>query len=159
MLHLQAALVTAALGSDPDDHLNEADEQVARLQHADSDNALLRNSTFNATNVILWRMSAAMEQREPGRVLEIAPILDPHTIPAEGRRAQYFVEIGRAHALRRDYRNSLHALLRAEHIAPQQVRGMSHVRELVGHMMRTARRDLTSGDLGRLAKRVGAVPA
>ncbi|WP_039798808.1 helix-turn-helix domain-containing protein [Nocardia araoensis] len=159
MLHLQAALVTAALGGDPTDHLNEADEQVSRLRHADLDNALLRNPTFDAANVTLWRMSAAMEQREPGQVLQLAPTLDPHTIPAEGRRAQYFVEIGRAHALRRDYHNSLHALLRAEHIAPQQVRGMTHVRELVGHMMRTAHRNLTTGDLGRLAKRIGAVPA
>ncbi|WP_280248568.1 hypothetical protein [Nocardia abscessus] len=159
MLHLQAALVTAALGGDPADHLNEADEQVAQLQHATPDPALLRNPTFNATNVTLWRMSAAMERREPGRVLELALTLNPETIPAEGRRAQYFVEIGRAHALRRDYRSSLHALLRAEHIAPQQIRGMTHVRELVGHMMRTARRDLTTGDLGRLAKRIGAVPA
>ncbi|MEV6255425.1 helix-turn-helix domain-containing protein [Nocardia sp. NPDC051911] len=159
MLHLQAALVTAALGGDPADHLNEADEQVARLEHADANNTLLRNPTFDATNVILWRMSAAMEKREPGRVLELAPTLDPQTIPAEGRRAQYFVEIGRAHALRRDYHNSLHALLRAEHIAPQQVRGMTHVRELVGHMMRTAHRNLTTGDLGRLAKRIGAVPS
>ncbi|WP_280257949.1 helix-turn-helix domain-containing protein, partial [Nocardia abscessus] len=159
MLHLQAALVTAALGGDPADHLNEADEQVAQLQHATPDPALLRNPTFDATNVTLWRMSAAMERREPGQVLELAPTLNPETIPAEGRRAQYFVEIGRAHALRRDYRNSLHALLRAEHIAPQQIRGMTHVRELVGHMMRTARRDLTTGDLGRLAKRIGAVPA
>ncbi|WP_063017790.1 helix-turn-helix domain-containing protein [Nocardia niwae] len=158
MLHLQAALVTAALGSDPADHLNEADEQVARLEHADAANALLRNPTFDATNVILWRMSAAIEQREPGQVLQLAPTLNPHTIPAEGRRAQYFVEIGRAHALRRDYRNCLHALLHAEHIAPQQVRGMTHVRELVTHMMRTAHRNLTTGDLGRLAKRIGAVP-
>ncbi|WP_330229860.1 helix-turn-helix domain-containing protein [Nocardia sp. NBC_00508] len=159
MLHLQAALVTAALGGDPTDHLDEADEQVARLEQAGPDSTLLRNPTFDAANVTLWRMSAAMERREPGQVLELAPTLAPETIAAEGRRAQYFVEIGRAHALRRDYRSSLHALLRAEHIAPQQVRGMTHVRELVGHMMRSARRDLTTGDLGRLAKRIGAVPA
>ncbi|WP_159926137.1 MULTISPECIES: helix-turn-helix domain-containing protein [Nocardia] len=158
MLHLQAALVTAALGGDPGDHLDEARQQVTRLAQVPPETATLRNPTFDAANVTLWQMSAAMERREPGQVLELAPTLDPQTIPAEGRRAQYFVEIGRAHALRRDYRNSLHALLRAEHIAPQQIRGMTHVRELVGHMMRTARRDLTTGDLGRLAKRIGAVP-
>jgi hypothetical protein len=61
--------------------------------------------------------------------------------------------------MQRNYRDSLHALLRAEHAAPQHVRTMVHVRELVGHMMRTARRDLTTGDLGRLAQRVGVVPA
>ncbi|MGO4615292.1 helix-turn-helix domain-containing protein [Nocardia sp. 2YAB30] len=159
MLHLQAALATAALGGDPATHLDEASEQVDRLERSATGASILRNPTFGAANVTLWRMSAAMERREPDQVLELAPTLAPETIAAEGRRAQYFVEIGRAHALRRDYRQSLHALLRAEHAAPQQVRGMSHVRELVGHMMRTARRELTTGDLGRLAKRVGAVPA
>ncbi|WP_281879133.1 helix-turn-helix domain-containing protein [Nocardia sputorum] len=158
MLHLQAALVTAALGGDPADHLNEASQQVTRLDHVPPETATLRNPTFDATNVILWRMSAAMEQREPGQVLQLASTLNPRTIPAQGRRAQYFVEIGRAHALRRDHRNCLHALLHAEHIAPQQIRGMTHVRELVTHMMRTAHRNLTTGDLGRLAKRIGAIP-
>ncbi|WP_406268942.1 hypothetical protein OH799_25500 [Nocardia sp. NBC_00881] len=42
--------------------------------------------------------------------------------------------------------------------ARQHVRNMVHVRELVGNMMRSARRDLTRGDLGRLAQRVGVVP-
>ncbi|TLF53236.1 hypothetical protein [Nocardia cyriacigeorgica] len=60
--------------------------------------------------------------------------------------------------MKRDYRSSLYALLRAEHTAPQHVRNMTHVRELVGHMMRTARRDLTTGELGKLAQRVGVVP-
>ncbi|MFD0362685.1 hypothetical protein ACFQZZ_14670 [Nocardia sp. GCM10030253] len=83
----------------------------------------------------------------------------PDDLPNEGRRAQYFVEIGKAHAMQKNYRESLYALLRAEHAAPQHVRTMSPVRELVGHMMRTARRDLTTGDLGRLAQRVGAVPS
>ncbi|MFC9963970.1 helix-turn-helix domain-containing protein [Nocardia ignorata] len=159
MLHLQASLVTAALGGDPGPHLDEAAEQAARLAEAAPGTSILRNPTFGPANVTLWRMSAAMERREPGRVLDLAPRLTPEQLPAEGRRAQYFVEIGRAHAQQRDYRASLHALLRAEHAAPQHVRNMTHVRELVGHMMRSARRDLTAGELGRLAQRVGAVPA
>ncbi|MFQ6331214.1 helix-turn-helix domain-containing protein [Nocardia sp. CWNU-33] len=157
-LHLQAGLVSAALGTDPTPHLDEADEQVARLQHAKKGSSILRNPTFGASNVTLWRMSAAMELREPEQVLKLAPCLAPETIKAPGRRAQYFVEIGRAHAQRRHYRESLNSILRAEYIAPQQVRGMNHVRELVGHMMRSARRDLATGDLGRLAQRVGVVP-
>ncbi|RDI55265.1 transcriptional regulator with XRE-family HTH domain [Nocardia mexicana] len=159
MLHLQSSLVTAALGGDPGPHLDEAAGQAARLAQASPGESILRNPTFGPANVQLWRMSAAMEQHEAGQVLALAPALDPNALPAEGRRAQYFVEIGRAHALQRDYRASLHALLRAEHIAPQHVRNMNHVRELVGYMMRKARRDLTTGDLGRLAQRVGAVPA
>ncbi|MEV0029277.1 hypothetical protein [Nocardia sp. NPDC050793] len=158
MLHLQASLVTAALGGDPEPHLTEAVEQAGRLMSAEPGTSIVRNLTFRPANVTLWRMSAAMERREPGEVLKLAPLLSPGDLPAEGRRAQYFVEIGRAHAMQRSYRESLHALLRAEHVAPQHVRNMTHVRELVGHMMRKARRDLTTGDLGRFAQRVGATP-
>lgn len=159
MLHLQASLVVAALCGDPEPHLDEAAEQAGRLADARPGTSMLRNPTFGTANVTLWRMSAAMERREPGQVLALAPGLSPDDLPAGGRRAQYFVEIGRAHAMQCNYRNSLYALLRAEHAAPQHVRNMVHVRELVGHMMRSARRDLTTGDLGRLAQRVGVVPA
>ena len=158
MLHLQASLVTAAMGGDPEPHLTEAAKTAGRLADAPAGTSILRNPTFGPANVQLWRMSAAMERREPGQVLALAPTLTPDALPAEGRRAQYFVEIGRAHAMKRDYQGSLYALLRAEHAAPQHVRNMTHVRELVGHMMRTARRDLTTGDLGKLAQRVGVVP-
>ncbi|MFI5782386.1 helix-turn-helix domain-containing protein [Nocardia sp. NPDC051570] len=159
MLHLQASLVTAAMGGDPEPHLAAAAEQADRLPHAEPGTSILRNPTFGKANVALWRMSAAMERREPGQVLRLAPTLSPAELPAEGRRAQYFVEIGRAYAMQRNYRDSLYALLRAEHAAPQHVRNMTHVRELVGHMMRSARSELTTGELGRLAQRVGAVPA
>ncbi|WP_169811156.1 helix-turn-helix domain-containing protein [Nocardia amamiensis] len=159
MLHLQASMVAATMGGDPEPHLQEAAEQAGRLAHAASNTSVARNESFGPANVALWRMSAAMERRDPSEVLELAPQLSPDDLPNEGRRAQYFVEIGRAHAMRRNYRESLYALLRAEHAAPQHVRSMTHVRELVGHMMRRARRDLTMGELGRLAKRVGVVPA
>lgn len=159
MLHLQGSIVAATMGSDPEPHLAEAAEQAGRLTEAHASTSVARNESFGPANVALWQMSAAIEQREAGRVLELAPGLDPAELPNEGRKAQYFVEVGRAHAMRRNYRESLYALLRAEHAAPQHVRTLTPVRELVGHMMRSARRDLTSGDLGKLAQRVGVVPA
>ncbi|WP_328435734.1 helix-turn-helix domain-containing protein [Nocardia puris] len=157
MLHLQGSIVAATMGSDPEPHLAEAAEQAGRLAEATPSTSTARNESFGPANVALWRMSAAMERREPGEVLAIAPTLTPSELPNEGRKAQYFVEIGRAHAMQRDYRDALYALLRAEHTAPQHVRTMAPVREVVGFMLRTARRDLTTGDLGRLAQRVGVV--
>ncbi|MEV0361921.1 helix-turn-helix domain-containing protein [Nocardia fusca] len=157
MLRLQAGLATAAMGSDPTAHFDEAAEQATRRAHAAPNTSLLSDPTFGPANVTLWRMSAAMERRDADQVLALAPQLSPSDLPSEGRRAQYFVEIGRARAVRRNYRGSLHALLHAEHSAPQKVRNMTHARELVGHMMRSARRDLTSGELGRLAQRIGVV--
>ncbi len=159
MLHLQASIVVATMGVDPEPHLTEAAEQAGRLASAMPNTSVARNESFGLANVALWRMSAAMERREPGEVLGLAPTLSPDDLPNEGRRAQYFVEIGKAHAMRKNHRESLYALLRAEHAAPQHVRTMPPVRELVGHMMRTAKRDLTTGDLGKLAQRIGVVPA
>lgn len=159
MLHLQSSLVTAALGGDPTSHLAEAAAQAGRLTGAaPGGGSLARNRTFGAANVTLWRMSAAMEQREPGQVLTLAAQLRPDELPAAGRKAQYFVEIGRAHAMRRDYTAALHALLRAELHSPQYVRGLVYTRELVALMMRKGRRDLTQGDLGKLARRIGVSP-
>ncbi|WP_327096710.1 helix-turn-helix domain-containing protein [Nocardia vinacea] len=158
MLQLQASLVAATLGGDPQRHLAEAAEQAGRLATAPTGRSAVRNVTFGPANAQLWQMSAAMERREPGEVLALAPHLNPGDLPADARRAQYFVEIGRAHAVQKNYRDSLYALLRAEHAAPQHIRSMPIVRELVGHMMRKARRDLTTGELGKLAQRVGVVP-
>ncbi|WP_196054484.1 helix-turn-helix domain-containing protein [Nocardia aurantiaca] len=159
MLHLHASMVAATMGADPEPHLAEAAEQADRLADAKPNTSVARNESFGPANVALWRMSAAMERREPGQVLALASTLSPGDLPNEGRRAQYFVEIGKAHAMRKNYRESLYALLRAEHAAPQHVRTMPPVRELVGHMMRTAKRNLTTGDLGKLAQRVGVLPA
>ncbi|VFA92145.1 anaerobic benzoate catabolism transcriptional regulator [Nocardia farcinica] len=158
MLRLQAGLATAVLGGDPDPHFTKAAEHARKLAGAEPGTPLLRNPTFGHANVQLWRLSAAMERRDAEQVLALASTLAPADLPSVGRRAQYFIEVGRAHALRRDHRQSLHALLRAEHAAPQKVRNMGHVREIVGHMMRRARRDLTTGELGSLARRVGVVP-
>ncbi|WP_067690326.1 helix-turn-helix domain-containing protein [Nocardia jejuensis] len=161
MLHLQASMVAATLGGDSESHLIEAAEQADRLTSVEGVrlNSVARNQSFGRANVTLWRMSAAMERHEPGQVLALAPQLTPQDLPNNGRRAQYFVEVGRAHAAKKMYRESMYALLRAEHTAPQHVRNMVMVQELVGHMMRTAQRDLTTGELGRLAQRVGVVPA
>ncbi|MEV0109351.1 helix-turn-helix domain-containing protein [Nocardia sp. NPDC050799] len=158
MLHLQGSIVAATMDNDPEPHLVEAAEQAGRLTEARPNTSASRNESFGPSNVALWRMSAAMERREPGQVLALAAQLTPTDLPNEGRRAQYFVEIGRAYAMQRNYQDSLYALLRAEHAAPQHVRNLNPAKELVGHMMRSARRDLTTGDLGRLAQRVGVVP-
>lgn len=158
MLHLQGSIVAATLGADPERYLIEAAEEATRLTDARPSTSVTRNESFGPANVTLWRMSAAMEQREQGKVLALASTVSPAGLPNDGRRAQYFVETGRTYAMQRNYGDSFYALLRAEHAAPQHVRTMAPVRELVGHMMRTARRNLTTGDLGRLAQRVGVVP-
>lgn len=157
MVRQQAGFAETLAGGDPEPHLAEAAELAGRLADAPAGPSTARNRTFGPANVALWRVSSAVERREPVEALRIAQTLNPDDLPSGVRHAQYFVEVGRAHAMRRDHRAALHALLRGEHAAPQHVRGMVPVRELVGSMLREARRDLTTGDLGRLAQRVGVV--
>ncbi|MFD3510998.1 hypothetical protein [Nocardia sp. NPDC058666] len=161
MLHLQASLATAAFGGDPHDHLDHAAEYAARLDRpvATDSSSIIGNTTFGSSNVALWKMSVAMEAREPDTVLALAQNLDPQTLPTAGRAAQYFVEVGRAAASRGDYTVALDALLRAERIAPEQVRNVDTVQEVVGFMMGKAKHGLTTGELGKLAQRVGVVMA
>ncbi|WP_067904495.1 helix-turn-helix domain-containing protein [Nocardia vaccinii] len=155
MLHLHAALTSAVMGTDPGDHLSEAAETARRTgtEHGDADAFAL---SFGTQNTNIWRMSIALEQRDGGKAIEASRLITPDTIPTEDRRGRFYVELGRAYALEKQYPESLSALLFAERIAPQEVRAMPTVRELVGAMLRKARRDLTAGELGRLASRVGA---
>lgn len=121
MLRLQPGPATATVGGDPEPQFAGRWSTPPSWPTPIPE---LRNPTFGAANVALWRLSAAMERRHAEQVLTLAPTLTPGDLPSEGRRAQYFVEVGRAYALRRDYQRSLHALLRAEHAAPQKVRNM-----------------------------------
>lgn len=154
MLHLQAALTTAAVGQDPGAHIREAVETASRA----GDGSAFELS-FGHENVTVWRMSIANELRRPGDVLELAESLNPESIATEDRKSRYFIELGRAHAAQKNYQRGMSALLRAELVAPQQVRSRIIVKELVGHMLRRAKRELAEGELGKLAQRVGAVPA
>jgi hypothetical protein len=159
MARLQAGFAeTLAGGGDAQPHLDEAAELAGRLADAPTGPSTARNKTFGPANVALWQLTSAVERREPGEALRLAETLDPTDLPKGSRHALYFVETGRAYAMKRDQRAALHALLRAEHAAPQHVRGLAPVRELVGAMLREARRDLATGELGKLAQRVRVVP-
>ncbi|WP_328436909.1 hypothetical protein [Nocardia puris] len=161
MLHLQAALATAATGGDPRDHLEHAAEYAARLDRpitADS-STIVANPTFGSSNVALWKMSIAMEAQEPDVVLDLAKKLHPQTLPTPGRTAQYWVEIGRAAASIRADEAALEAFLRAESTAPEHFRNTDAVHDALAQLMREAKRGLTAGKLGELAHRVGVVVA
>jgi transcriptional regulator with XRE-family HTH domain len=152
MLHLHAGLTTAAMGGDPSAHLAEATETAGRVGEYGDAFAL----NFGKQNAGIWAMSIAVEQRDGGKAIEAARLITPEAIPTEDRRARYFVDLGRAYAMEKQYPESLSALLRAEYTAPQHVRAMPQVRELVGAMLRKARREVMTGELGKLADRVGA---
>jgi transcriptional regulator with XRE-family HTH domain len=154
MLHLHAGLTASALGQNPADHLAAADVLAERTGEGAT-----YSMFFGPSNIHVWRMSMALERREGGEVLRLAEQIDPRSIDSADRKSRYFIERARGQFMEGDTAGAQTSILHAEHIAPLQARTRTTVRELVGAMIRQARRDLGSSELGRLAQRVGAVPA
>jgi hypothetical protein len=155
MLHLQSALSAAAVGKDSAGHLAEATDIAARTGESENSAFAL---AFGPANASVWSVGIALEEGRGGEAIALSEALDPETISTAERRSRFYVEKGRAYAMEGRYPEAMNALLTAEHIAPQYVRSRTVVRELVSYMLRRARKDLASGELGRLAQRVGAVP-
>lgn len=154
MLHLHAGLTSSSLGRDPVDHLRAVD----RLMEQTGEGTAYEMS-FGPANTAVWRMSMALEQRQGDRAIREAEGLNPNSIDSADRQSRYFIELARGQFMEGDTRAAQTSILRAETIAPQQTRTRTTVREVVGQMMRQARREVQSSDLGKLAQRVGAVPA
>lgn len=151
MLHLHAGLTAAAMGEDPVDHLRAVD---GLMQQTGEGNAY--EMSFGPANTAVWRMSMALEQRQGDRAIREAEGLDPNSIDSPDRQSRYFIELARAQFMEGQALAAQSSILRAETIAPQQTRTRTTVRELVGQMVRQARRE---SPLAQLAARVGAVPA
>lgn len=153
MLNLTAALTSVSAGrpNDADDRVAEAAEVAVRV--GDGTNAY--GLSFGAANVAAWRIALAVERGEGGRVAELAREVNPSALPA-GRRAAFWTDVGRGLAQTRNRdADALTALRRAEDLAPQQVRSNPMVREVVGSMVRRARRTAGGPELVGLAHRLG----
>lgn len=164
MLHLQAALCRTALAKQR--HGNTADLSAAADHYREAEQLAARTGEgrayelrFGPTNVKVWGLSLAVERDEPDRVPHIAATISHTEIDTPNRLSRYFIERGRAYARTRQPDKALAMLLRAEQAAPHHVRTRPVVRELVGFMLRDARRKLAAGPLGEFASRVGAAPA
>ncbi|WP_405056932.1 helix-turn-helix domain-containing protein [Kribbella sp. NBC_01505] len=152
MLHLQAALTSAALKKDPGAHIREAIETVRRAGDGSA-----YELSFGRENVIIWQMSIANEMHNAREVIELSKTLNPESIDTNDRQSRYFMELARAQAATGQYSAAIATLLRAELCSPQQVRTRAIIKELVGFLVRKAKRQVADGELGKLAKRVGAV--
>ena len=154
MLHLQAGLTAAATGADSGSHLAAARDLAAHHGSAGDDPYRLE---FGPSNAGVWGMSIALEEERPGDAITLAAGVNPTNLGTAERRARYHIELARALHKEGQYSQSMAALLNAESIAPEYVRSRSIVRELAGSMLRKARREITGGELGRFAERVGAI--
>ncbi len=150
-LTLQRAVIASRV-NDPDaayGHLERAAQVAGRLGEGRND----YNTEFGPANVGLYEIAVAVELGDAGRALRAAATVDSSGLSAE-RRARMLIDIARAHAQRRQVTEAITALLQAEEITPEQVRGHELVRQLASDLL--TMQDPPSGELRELAARVGA---
>jgi transcriptional regulator with XRE-family HTH domain len=152
-LTLQRAIVAARL-NDPDtayDQLERARQMAARLGEGRND----YNTEFGPANVALHEIAVAVELGDAGRALRTAATVDTTGLSGE-RQARMLVDVARAHAQRRQVRETVAALRQAEAITPEQIRGHDLVRQLVADLL--TMQDPPASELRDLAGRLTVKP-
>jgi len=148
-LTLQRAVIAAHL-NDPDTaygQLERASQVAGRLGEGHNE----YNTEFGPANVRLYEIAVAVELGDAGRALRAAAVADTSGLSAE-RRARMLIDVARAHAQRRQVGEAVAALLQAEAITPEQVRGHALVRQLVSDLL--TMQDPPGGELRDLSKRL-----
>jgi transcriptional regulator with XRE-family HTH domain/tetratricopeptide (TPR) repeat protein len=131
-LTLQRAIIAAHL-NDPDlayGQLERAAEAADRLGEGRGE----YDTEFGPANVRLYEIAVAVELGDAGRALRAAQAVDPSGLSAE-RQARMLIDVARAHAQRRQAGDAVTALLQAETITPEQVRGHALTRQLVSDLL------------------------
>ena len=150
-LTLQRAVIAA--------HVNDPDLAYAQLEQASLVAGRLGeghdeyNTEFGPANVRLYEIAVAVELGDAGRALRAAATVDTSSLSAE-RQARMLIDVARAHAQRRQISEAVAALLHAEAITPEQVRGHALVRQLVSDLL--TMQDPPEAELRDLAKRLTA---
>ena len=150
-LTLQRAVI-AAYVNDPDlayAQLEQASLVAGRLGEGHDE----YNTEFGPANVRLYEIAVAVELGDAGRALRAAATVDTSSLSAE-RQARMLIDVARAHAQRRQINEAVAALLHAEAITPEQVRGHALVRQLVSDLL--TMQDPPEAELRDLAKRLTA---
>jgi hypothetical protein len=148
-LTLQRAVIAAHV-NDPDTaygELERASQIAGRLGEGHNE----YNTEFGPANVRLYEIAVAVELGDAGRALRAAASVDTTGLSAE-RQARMLIDVARAHAQRRQASEAVAALLQAEAITPEQVRGHALVRQLVSDLL--TMQDPPASELRDLAKRL-----
>lgn len=152
MLHLQAALSSASLGTgDVAGHLAEASAAANRVS---SDPWRVE---FTPANVGIWRVGIAVENGEPERAPQYARHVDRAQIRSANRRCRLHIDAGRGWYAAGDSARAVRSFLEADEASQAELRSRPSVRELTGQMVRDARRK-GSDELRELAVRLGIDP-
>lgn len=149
-MHLVAAVISAREDnrSAAHEHLRVAEEIGVRLGEDRND----FGTEFGPTNVQLHRVSVAVDLADAGQALEIAEHVDPSALSPE-RQTRFYIDLARAHSLRRHVGEAVAALLAAEQTAPEQMRSNPQVRATVQDLLAVAAHR-ASEELRSLAQRL-----
>jgi transcriptional regulator with XRE-family HTH domain len=154
MLRLSAALACAVDG----DHqgAGEHGAEAARIATplGDRPDAF---ELFGPANVGVWRTSLAVEAGNAEAALAYAAAVEPRALASGNRRAALRLEKARAKSMLGDDAGAVIELRSAERLSPAQVRNHPLVREMVAHMLDSARREAGGRELRGLAWRMGLV--
>lgn len=112
-------------------------------------------TAFGPTNVMVHRVSAALELVDGGTAVEFAKAIRPAQLPVLERRAHHLLDIARGYGLWGKATEATRTLLAAEKLAPEEVRIQPGVRTLVAELLHKQPRHIP--ELRALAGRVGAV--
>ncbi|MEU8776178.1 helix-turn-helix transcriptional regulator [Streptomyces sp. NPDC048606] len=152
-LHLILALVHARSGERSSARRQiDAARSVGRRLGEDRNDFELE---FGPTNVEIQAVATAVDLGDAGEALEIARGLRAEGLSPD-RRARLLMDMGRAHAQRRQYVDSLDCLLRAEELAPEMIRTHVASRAVVRDLVLVAGRAV-SDELRALAERTDSL--
>jgi transcriptional regulator with XRE-family HTH domain len=154
MLRLSAALACAVQGDH--DGAEEQGSEAARVAEplGDEPDAF---ELFGPANVGVWRTSLAVEAGNAEDALAHAAKVEPRALASGNRRAALRMEKARARAMLGDDGEAITELRAADRLSPAQVRNNPLIREMVAHMLDSARREAGSRELRGLAWRMGLV--
>jgi hypothetical protein len=103
------------------------------------------DTEFGPTNVAMHAVGVAVELGNGQQALDrAAHVRHPEQLSAE-RQARYLIDIARAHLLTRSGRHALLALVKAEHIAPEELAESPRVAELIDDIEALNRRTRLPG--------------
>ena len=148
-LTLQGAVIAAHV-NDPDlayGQLDLASQVAGRLGEGHNE----YNTEFGPANVRLYEVAVAVELGDAGRALRAAQAVNTSGLSAE-RRARMLIDVARAHTQRRQVGEAVAALLQAEVITPEQIRGHALVRQLVSDLL--TMQDPPDAELRDLSRRL-----
>ena len=156
-----ALLLTAAIAAARDNDIGAASDYLRRASRAADHLHADRNdlwTSFGPTNVAIHGISVAVELGDVTETIRRAEQVNTTTLPADllERRAQVFIDLGRAYVQRRDDAAATTVFRQAEELAPEEVHYSVPVREALREMLKREHRYATP-ELRPLARRTGII--